>query len=226
MPRNSLSLEIPFFTIYFLIIREFLRVESEVRCVVTQSGVLPSPHWLKFRPRRLIRVSYSAPTSYRYPHHIMDPLSVAASVTGLIKAGALITSLVQRLLDAPSIAQSVEAEINHFVVVLSQLQPFLSGAINSIARQSRASLIDVQQIQIILTGSVLTVSELQAAVSAICQGSAKIGLRDRVKWLLAESTITQLIQRVRDHKSSLTLILTLLTWYGQVPLPPPPPFRC
>lgn len=156
----------------------------------------------------------------------MDPLSVAASVTGLIKAGALITSLVQRLLDAPSIAQSVEAEINHFVVVLSQLQPFLSGAINSIARQSRASLIDVQQIQIILTGSVLTVSELQAAVSAICQGSAKIGLRDRVKWLLAESTITQLIQRVRDHKSSLTLILTLLTWYGQVPLPPPLPFRC
>lgn len=134
----------------------------------------------------------------------MDPLSIAASLSGLIATGVRITSLVQRLLDAPRIALSVEAEISHFVVILSQLQPLLTDS---------PSLIDAQQIDIILNGSVLTLTELQAAMAGICQGSTGIGIRDRVRWLLAESTIAELIQRVRDHKSSLTLILTLQTWY-------------
>lgn len=142
----------------------------------------------------------------------MDPLSVAASITGLIVAGGQIASLIQRFLDAPSIAQTVGGEITHFVVVLSELQPYVTGS--SSAHHSRTSLVDVQQIQIILTGCVLTVSELQAVVSGLSQGSTpNIGIRDRMKWLLAESNISQLVQRLRDHKSSLTLILTLLTWW-------------
>lgn len=143
----------------------------------------------------------------------MDPLSIAASVTGLIMAGAQITSLVQRLQDAPALASAVETEISHFVVVLSQLQPFLTGASHPPTLPSRSSLIEVQQIQIILSGSVITLSELQTAVAALSHG-AGIGIRDRVRWMLAESAIAQLVQRVRDHKSSLTLILTLLTWYA------------
>lgn len=138
-------------------------------------------------------------------------------------AGGQIASLIQRLFDAPSIALAVETETSHFVVVLSQLQPFLTGQQNTIAHPSRASLVEVQQIQIILTGSVLTLSELQAAVGAICHGSTTISLRDRMKWMMAESNIAQLIQRVRDHKSSLTLLLTLLTWYDRVSLAPTPP---
>lgn len=144
----------------------------------------------------------------------MDPLSVAASVTGLLSAGAQISSLLQGFLDAPNIALVVQVEIAHFVAVLSQLQPFVMGS--STASQSRTSMIEVQQIQIILTGSVLTFSELQLAVDGLTgsQGAtSSMGMRGRVKWLFAEASITQLIQRLRDHKSSLTLILTLLTWY-------------
>lgn len=163
--------------------------------------------------------NYHTPPFY-FPPPIMDPLSVAASVTGLIIAGGQIASLIQRLYDAPSIALAVETETSHFVVVLSQLQPFLTGQRNTIAHPSRASLVEVQQIQIILSGSVLTLSELQAAVGAICHGSTIISLRDRMKWMMAESNIAALIQRVRDHKSSLTLLLTLLTWYN--PVSPPP----
>lgn len=199
------------------------RVRNEIQGLIIQSGVSPSPDWLKFRPRRPIEIIPQRNTILPPCIHspTMDPLSVAASVTGLIMAGAQITSLIQRLVDAPSIAQSVEVEISHFVIVLSQLQPFLTGASNSLAHHSRTSLIEVQQIQIILTGSVFTLSELQAAVGSICQGSTNsIGLRDCMKWLLAESTIVQLVQRVRDHKSSLTLILTLLTWYRRASLSP------
>ncbi|KAL0639064.1 hypothetical protein Q9L58_001946 [Maublancomyces gigas] len=69
-------------------------------------------------------------------------------------------------------------------------------------------MIEVQQIQIILTGCMLTFSELRAAIDSLGQRST---LRGRMRWVLAESTITELVQRLRDHKSSLTLIWTVLT---------------
>lgn len=141
----------------------------------------------------------------------MDPLSVAASIAGLATAGAQIISLLQGFIDAPTIAQTVGVEINHFIVVLAQLQPFVFGSLS--ADQSRTSMIEVQQIQIVLTGCVITFSELQAAVNGLGEGSTgKIGIRGRLKWVMAESTITQYVQRLRDHKCSLTLILTVLTW--------------
>lgn len=143
----------------------------------------------------------------------MDPLSVAASVVGLLMAGGKIATLLQRLINKPSIAQTVGVEIDHFVVVLTRLRPFVLGA--SSADQSRTSMIEVQQIQIILTGCVLTVSELQAAVERLSQPTGGVGIRSRVRWALAEPTITDLVQRLRDHKCSLTLVLTVLTWCGR-----------
>lgn len=141
----------------------------------------------------------------------MDSLSVAASIAGLTTAGAQIISLLQGFIDAPSIAQIVGTKINHFIVGLTQLQPFVLGS--SSAHQSRTSMIEIQQIQIILTGCVLTFSELQAAVNGLGKGSAgKNGKRGRLTWAMAESTITQYIQRLRDHKCFLTLILAVLTW--------------
>lgn len=137
----------------------------------------------------------------------MDPLSVAASVTGLLLAGAKIAVLIRTLVDAPSVVQAVGLEIHHFVVVLAQLQPFVMGS--SSADHTRTSMIEVQQIQIILTGCVLTFSDLQTAIDSLGQRST---LRARVRWALAESSIKELVQRLRDHKSSLTLILTILTW--------------
>lgn len=137
----------------------------------------------------------------------MDPLSVAASITGLLLAGAKITVLLRTLVDAPSVVQTVVVEINHFVAVLAQLQQFMRGSLS--ADHSRASMIQVQQIQLILTGCVLTFSELQSGIDRLGDRST---FRARVRWVLAESSIQELVQRLRDHKSSLTLILTVLTW--------------
>lgn len=138
----------------------------------------------------------------------MDLLSIAASVTGLLTASAKVAGLLQTLIDAPNVVQTVRVEINHFVVVLAQLQPYVMGS--SIADQSRTSLIEVQQIQIILTGCVLTFSELQSAIDGLGHRST---FRARVRWVLAESSIKELVKQLRDHKSSLNLILTTLTWY-------------
>lgn len=113
-------------------------------------------------------------TLTRQPFHTtkapMDPLSVAASVTGLLLAGAKIAALLRTLVDAPSVVESVGVEINHFVVVLAQLQQFMMGS--SSADPSRTSMIEVQQIQLILTGCVVTFSELQSAIDNLGQRSS------------------------------------------------------
>lgn len=137
----------------------------------------------------------------------MDPLSTAASIAGLLLAGGKVSGLLQSIADAPSISQIVCVEIQHFVVVLAQLQPFIMGS--SSADQSRRSMMEVQRIQVILASCMLTFSELQAAIDSLGQRST---LRGRMGWVLAESSITELVQRLRDHKGSLTLILTVLTW--------------
>lgn len=137
----------------------------------------------------------------------MDPLSVAASVTGLLLAGAKIAALLRTLVDAPSVIEMVGVEINHFVVVLAQLQQLMMGS--SSADPSRTSMIEVQQVQLILTACVVTFSELQSVIDNLGQRSS---LRARVRWVFAESSIRELVQRVRDHKNSLTLLLTVLTW--------------
>lgn len=111
----------------------------------------------------------------------MNPLSVAASITGLVLAGANITVLLRTLVDAPSVVQTVVVEMNYFVAVLAQLQQFMMGSLS--ADQSRASMIEVQQIQLILTGCVLTFSELQSGIDSLGDRST---FRARVRCVLAE----------------------------------------
>lgn len=132
---------------------------------------------------------------------------MTASVAGLLLAGAKMAALLQTFVDAPSIVETITMEVHHFVAVLAQLHPFVMGS--SSADQSRTSMIEVQQIQIILTGCVLNFSQLQLSINSLGQPST---LRARMRWVLAESSIKELVQRLRDHKSSLALILTILTW--------------
>lgn len=92
-----------------------------------------------------------------------------------------IVSLIQPLSDATNVTLPAETESGHLVILLSHLQPFLSGHRNTIAYLSRALLVEVQQIQIIQTGCVLRLHEFQAAMRAIRHRSTYISLRDRMK---------------------------------------------
>lgn len=124
----------------------------------------------------------------------MDPLSVTASITGLLAAGAQVVILLQRVIHAPSIPQTVGVNIQHFIGVLSQLHLFVMGETS--ADPSRTSMIVVQQTQIVVTGYVLTFCELHVAVDRLGQLAGKMGIRDRVKWALAEPSIRDLLQRL------------------------------
>ena len=145
----------------------------------------------------------------------MDPLSVTMAIVGLLTASHQISSaignLVSKSKSAPKEIQDVKSTVDTIRSVLIQLQMLLLGRAQ-VDRQ-RTSLILVEQIVITLSACVATFSELDVFVGTL-DSDATLGLMDRIRWATKTSTIKEHLQKLEMHKSSLTLMLTILTWYG------------
>lgn len=141
----------------------------------------------------------------------MDPLSVSASIIGVLGAAAKVSSVLitfaQNTKAAPKLVQTVLADINGLSTVLSHLQAYLIGYITP--SKSRASLILVEQVLVTLTECVITFSELEDVLGT----SKDMGVLDRIKWAIKESKISDIQRRLQTDKSSLTLMLTILQWF-------------
>ena len=143
-----------------------------------------------------------------------DPLSVAASVVGLITAAVqiskTITNLVERSRKAPKECSDARLEVDNIRAILTQLQLFVLGA-NKAAR-SRTSLILIEQIVTILAACVTTFSDLDEFVDTL-DSDEKLGLLDKLRWASKAKSLSDIIAKLQMHKTSLTLMLTILTWY-------------
>lgn len=93
----------------------------------------------------------------------MDPLSVIASVVGILGAAAKIsgsiTELTKRSKHAPQGISQLQKEVETIRVTLEQLRGFIlrKQAVN----QTRAGWILVEQIVVVLAGCVTTFSDLE-----------------------------------------------------------------
>lgn len=146
----------------------------------------------------------------------MDPLSVTASIVGILCAAAKVSSVlntfVRNTKGAPKLAQAVLVEVNSLSAVLGQLQNYLLGAASS--SKSRSSLILVEQVIVTLAECVTTFSELEDVLeTGRIENDFK--LLDRMKWAMKESKISDIQRRLQSNKTSLTLMLTILQWSGR-----------
>ena len=140
-----------------------------------------------------------------------DPLSVAASVVGLLAAGAKLASLLSEtasLADAPSSAQAVLTEMREISAALQYLQQFLNGLMNVPA--GRQQYILVEHLEGTLTGCVTTYDELEVFIDELKIVPSDMGVLDRFKWARKEKDVANIVQRLQTHKSSLNLMLTIL----------------
>lgn len=142
-----------------------------------------------------------------------DPLSIAASVVGLITAAAQITQILSTVIsqakNAPKSCTQIVREVNDISSVLSQLQRFINGT--SRASSSRTSLILLEQIVATLGSCVITFSELDVFVESL-SSDARMGVLERLRWVSKADDVKDTLARLQNHKSSLTLMLTILTW--------------
>ena len=142
----------------------------------------------------------------------MDPLSVIASITGILTAAYKISSAASALIsswkDAPSSLHSIVSEMAALSACLAQLRPFLSR--RQIAPKSRMTAISVEQIVIIASSCVLAVSELQETLDSL-EPEKPLSKKVKIRWSSYEKKINMLRSRVQASASSLNLVLTVLT---------------
>ena len=142
-----------------------------------------------------------------------DPLSVAAGVVGVVTAAAQISSLLIKFttstIAAPQQAKVVLTEVSDISVILSQLQVFLLGL--DLPDRSRTSLLKVEKVVTIVSGCVLTFSELEKLLDEL--KTENMDFLDRLKWVRQESAIRGFIQRLQNHKTSLSLVLHILNGF-------------
>jgi hypothetical protein len=144
----------------------------------------------------------------------MDPLSVAASVVGLLAAGGKVTSLlftvITKCKETPDLLRSIMWEVGDISTALGSLQDFVSSRAK--AASERGNLIQLDQLLTTLTGCVTTYSDLQFILEGL-DISEEMGTFNRIKWMRQENRLNTLVQRLQSHKSSLTLMLTIMQWY-------------
>jgi hypothetical protein len=145
----------------------------------------------------------------------MDPLSVTASIVGILTAAAKIGELLHVTIstakDAPHVLTALACEVKEVQAALSSLQILLTDL--SSTPTHRAALIQLDQLIVTLTESVLTFSELETAIAPfLTPRGTKVPLRTRLKWTRAESQCAKIVERLQRHKASISLMLNILQW--------------
>lgn len=144
-----------------------------------------------------------------------DPLSIAASVVGIVTAATqvskILANVIEKARNAPKECNRILSVVSDIQNVLTTLQLYIMGARR--APRSRTSLIMVEQVVATLAACVTTFSELDTFAIAL-QNDAEMKVLDRLRWSSKDKEIKAVLVRLESHKSSLTLILTILSWYA------------
>jgi cell division control protein 24 len=154
-----------------------------------------------------------------------DPLSIAASVAGLITISAQIVGMAKDLFDkvkdAPETMMRVREEVESMQSILSQVQLLLNGA-GSQPNHGNLTMISIHNLMTTLTGCVIVYSRLETKVNEVCgfndptTASAtwkRAGvIADRVKWgLWRHEEALSIIEDLQRQKLCLNLMLTIIT---------------
>jgi hypothetical protein len=153
----------------------------------------------------------------------MDPLSIMCSVVGLIAAARKVSSVLSAirpsLKDAPQLVSHVLSEVKEVEISLSALHKLLQGITS--APRRRISMIQLDQLIATLTEAVLTFSELEALITPLATQS-KVATMERLNWVWKEDAVSNVMERLQRHKSSLSLMLNIVQWlvFALILVPP------
>ena len=144
----------------------------------------------------------------------MEPISIAASILGLLEAADRIISFLSSIADAPSTAANVLTECRALNTIFSQVDDFISDQDQqSLTRKSRISL---HSLVATLTGCVTTFSELDRALRSLGatmddsdSSNYQFTFFDKLKWKVKEKGIEKILRDMQMHKSSLNSMILI-----------------
>lgn len=143
----------------------------------------------------------------------MDPLSVAASIVGLLTAAGKIRGLLEILAsvrNAPTTIRDAQRETRHTEIALRALQRFLQRLD---PMNPRLELIQIDELRIVLADAMLVFSSFESMLQLLA-GLARV--RAAILWATYSMQIDEHIGKLERYKSSLSFMLSILQWYGQL----------
>lgn len=155
-----------------------------------------------------------------------DPLSLAASIAGLVTISAQIALLAKNLVDtvanAPASVAKIREEMDGMHFVCTEVQLFISKADGR--HHAGLTMVTIHNLLTTVTGCVMVCSSIDKALSKVSGlDSPDTGTRrtsrtflpvaKRIKWALyKEEEAQSMIQELQRYKSSLSLMLTIVQW--------------
>jgi hypothetical protein len=145
----------------------------------------------------------------------MDPLSISASVAGLLaisgKIISVLVKVVQHIDDAPESAQAALFAVKEMDFALQSIRMLLS-TLESL-RPARRAMVEIDHLRVTVTQTVTTFTKLQALICPYdfdVNSAASAWIR--IRWVAKEDEISGVIQRLEGHRSSISLLLNILQW--------------
>ena len=139
----------------------------------------------------------------------MDPLSVAASIIGLLTAAGKIHGLLETLSsirNAPTTILDAQREIRHTEIALRALQRFLQRLDPA---NPRLGLIQVDELRIVLADAMLVFSSFESILQLL---ASLARVRVTISWSKYSKRIDEYIGKLERYKSSLSFMLSILQW--------------
>lgn len=160
-----------------------------------------------------------------------DPLSVAASITGLIGITVKIAQVAKQLYDsakdAPNSVLRLKDEMDNLNMIFCEVQALTESVSRRRhrAKKSRLSMVPLHHLLTILTGCMLYYSSLDERLRKVAgiaagntQPTSSLSSASRVvaqiKWSVwTEAEVAVIFENLERHKTSLIMMLTILNWY-------------
>jgi hypothetical protein len=138
----------------------------------------------------------------------MEPISLATSVWGLLRASENIISFLSSIAKAPSTVANVITECHALNALFLQIKDFISDR-----DQQYRSRVDLDDLVATLTACVYTFSELERVLRSLV-ATTNDGERndyeftfDKLKWKAKEKSIEKILQNMQINKSSLNSLI-------------------
>ena len=139
----------------------------------------------------------------------MDPLSIAASIAGLLALTSRVASVLSTVVSAhttlPAYFKDVQSEVMIIELALLSLNKLVTGEVA--IRRPRATLIKLYDLGTVVTDCVMTLSELDKHLRPFSTYWAFVSTIMRNPKFNDE-----LLKRLQRHKVSLNLILNIIQW--------------
>lgn len=142
-----------------------------------------------------------------------DPVSLGLAIgQASLTAGKIIFTLSAFINDAakaPEQIRQIRNETSNVEVSLRRLHTILQADKSAIPHANELPLEALVDLATIVTNVVMTLSELHEKTESLKMFRS---LFDRAKWALQQGSVTKILQRLQNDKSSLQLSFAILQW--------------